>query len=410
MKQQHFVRLLVVAVSLLALVLCIPWTAFADFIPTTGSSADLVLGQVDFFSNSSATTKTGMNEPGAVAVDPISRKVFVADRNNHRVLRFASVTALVDGVAAEGVLGQADFNHGLANRGGAVAANTMNSPFGVHVDSAGRLWVADDFNHRVLRFDNAATKANGANADGVLGQLDFNHDGFATTKSGMNTPTHVFVTQDGQLWVAEYGNNRVLRFDNAASKANGSDADGVLGQPNFTTNTSATTKNGMMGPVAVFVDFSGRLWVADHENHRVLRFDAVGSKPDGANADGVLGQVDFTSKAISCTQSSMNYPRGVSGDFDGRLYVSDGNNNRVLVFLHAAGLSYGANADLVLGQTDFTTCTPNTGGISASTLYRPSRIFYDLPTRVLWVADRLNHRVLMYGVLKFSVYLPVMKN
>ncbi len=48
--------------------------------------------------------------------------------------------------------------------------NAMGYPTGMFIDRDNRLWVADKFNHRVLRFDNAAEKENGGPANGVLGQ------------------------------------------------------------------------------------------------------------------------------------------------------------------------------------------------------------------------------------------------
>ncbi len=92
--------------------------------------ASLVLGQPGFTSSAAATTQTGMKSPAAVTVDPTTGKVFVADARNHRVLRFASAVALANGAPAEAVLGQADFSHGLPNRGGPPAANTMAYPAG----------------------------------------------------------------------------------------------------------------------------------------------------------------------------------------------------------------------------------------------------------------------------------------
>ena len=145
-----------------------------------------------------------MSGPYSVAVDPTSGKVFVGERDNNRVLRFASVSALSNGAPAEGVLGQADFTSGLPNRGGTVFTNTMVMPFGLFVDHAGRLWVADLGNNRLLRFDHASSKPDGADADGVLGQLDFTHSAPATTRNGMNVPYGMFVEPDGRLWLADY--------------------------------------------------------------------------------------------------------------------------------------------------------------------------------------------------------------
>lgn len=138
-------------------------------IMTNGMAASLVLGQPDFTTNTTATSAEGMRGPFGLAVDPTTGKVFVTDTFNSRVLRFASVAALSNGAAAEGVLGQPD----VTSSSGAAGASGLSFPHSLTVDSAGRLWVADTGNSRVLRFDNAARKPNGAPADGVLGQPDF---------------------------------------------------------------------------------------------------------------------------------------------------------------------------------------------------------------------------------------------
>jgi sugar lactone lactonase YvrE len=379
------------ALLLAAMMLMLVTPAQAYFAPSNGQAATLVLGQPNFTSGGAATTQSGMNNPYGVAVDPTTHKVFVADSDNFRVLRFASLYALTNGAAAEAVLGQSDFT----SNGYATTQSGMNYPIGVFVDSSGRLWVGDSNNNRVLRFDNASTIASGTNANGVLGQPDFTSNSSATTQSGMYQPESVFVDSSGRLWVADSWNNRVLRFDNAASKSNGANADGVLGQTDFTSNGFATTQNGMGTPYGIYVDSSGRLWVADWGNNRVLRFDNAASKANSANADGVLGQPDFTSGTQNTTQNGMYNPYGVAGDnSSGRLYVADSKNNRILVFNSAASLVKGANASFVLGQKDFTT---SSHGTSATTLYVPIGVFYDQVTKVLLTADTGNNRVLMYG-------------
>jgi sugar lactone lactonase YvrE len=396
MKVRIF-RIVALGCLFLGQMLAAPELALAEFTPSNQQEAALVLGQPGFITNANTTTQTGMSAPYGLAVDPTTHKVFVADTSNHRVLRFASVISLNNGAAAEGVLGQSNFTSGFSNRGGTTEANTLSSPSGVFVDSSGRLWVADSGNHRVLRFDNAANLANGISANGVLGQTNFTDSNFATSQSGMFFPYDVFVDSSGILWVADGANNRVVRFNSAATKPNGANANGVLGQPGFNSNTAATSQNGMDSPFGVYVDQAGRLWVAEFGNNRVLRFNGAASKPNGAGADGVLGQVDFNSAAFACSQDGMDTPIGLNGDKDGRLYVTDSLNHRVLIFDGAAGLTNGANADNVLGQPDFTTCTANTWGLSETSLDFPTRAFYDPSAKVLWVADRYNNRVLMYG-------------
>lgn len=370
------------------------------FTPGDGKPATLVLGQADFLSGFSALSQSSMSSPTDVAIDPVTGKVFVAEYQNNRVLRFASASSLANGAAAEAVLGQPSFASSTAS----TTQNGMRQPYGLFVDSDGRLWVAEYGSNRVLRFDNASVKTNGANADGVLGQPNFTSNTSAynpATQNGMASPVDVVVDSNGSLWVADYSNSRILRFNDAAAKPNGANADGVLGQANFATNTPTNnppTQSGMFYPFGVAVDIEGRLWVADTANARILRFDNAASKPNGANADGVLGQPNFTSnaQAYNPTQSRIDYPYGVFIDDSGRLWITDTINNRILRFDDAAAKPNGANADGVLGQPDFTSDYSNYGGRSASTLSSPRRVFYDSITDRLWVADADNHRVLMY--------------
>jgi len=403
MKNQHK-RL--VATLLLLVALCL--SAFAQAPLTDNMPATGVLGQVDFVTRTTGKTSSTMNNAFGVAIDPTTGKLFIADRNNNRVLRFSATAKLTTGAAAEAVLGQPNLDTATANTGG-ISAATMNTPVRLYVDAGGRLWVSDYGNRRVLRFDNASAKATGAAADGVLGQPDFVTSTAGTTAGKTTRTTGIFVDGSGRLWVAERDNNRVLRFDNAAAKANGANADGVLGQPDFVTGTTGLSATKMNEPFGVFVDAGGRLWVADDVNNRVIRFDNAAAKANGAAADGVLGQTNLTTNnAPNPTQSGMSNVRGVFGDAAGRIYaVEEFNNNRILIFNNAAAKANGGNADNVLGQANFVTsaaAVPPT----ASSLASPNSMFIDNASNQIWVADAGNNRVVRFDVndVTFKAGLP----
>ncbi|HEU4328600.1 MAG TPA: NHL repeat-containing protein [Roseiflexaceae bacterium] len=324
----------------------------------------------------------------STAVDPLSGKVFVSDSRVNRVLRFAAVGALTNGAAAEAVLGQPSFTSG----GAAAGAQGMFRPGGLAFDAQGRLWVADSGNNRVLRFDNAATKPSGATANAVLGQAGFDERAAGTTAQRMRTPTGVAFDVQGRLWVADNGNNRVLRFDNAAGKASGAAADGVLGQPDFAASAFGLGAQRMHAPAALALDTAGRLWVVDQVNSRVLRFDSAAGKASGAAADSVLGQADFSTGASGGGAQGMRQPQGLALDAQGRLWVADDGNSRVLRFDNAAGKGSGAAADGVLGQPDFTGTSCRT---SAQGMCGPSGLARDGQGR-LWVVDDGSRRVLRF--------------
>jgi len=367
--------------------------AYAAITVSDGMAASLVLGQSNFTSSGLGSGATGMYQPMAIAVDPTTGKIFVADRMNSRVLRFAAAGSLANGAAAEAVLGQPDFS---TNTPGTTQSK-MAYPGGVALDSSGRLWVADPGNNRVLRFDNASSLANGANADAVLGQTDFVSAINGTAQNKFWNPYGLSVDSTGRLWVTDASNSRVLRFDNAASKANGANADGVLGQPNFTSGAWGITATTMNSPYGLHASTNGTLWVADGENFRILRFDNAAAKANGAAADGVLGQPDFTTRDASVTsQNRMSQARGLAFDDNtGTLYVMNGDANRILVFNNAAAKASGANADNVIGQVDFTSSV--SAPTTAASQYMPWGGFFDPAAKVLWVTSWYGHRVLMYG-------------
>jgi sugar lactone lactonase YvrE len=156
----------------------------------------------------------------------------------------------------------------------------MAHPRGLWVDEAGRLWVAITFINRVMRFDDAAGKPNGASADAVLGQPDFTSSAAETSATGMDRPSGIAMDPSGRLYVGDSYNNRIIWFDNAAGKANGAAADGVLGQPDFTSAVGSATQDGMRLPWGLTFDRANNtLWVCDDGNHRVLRFTASGPLP-----------------------------------------------------------------------------------------------------------------------------------
>lgn len=378
--------------SLIAL-LCVP-SALRAQVFLNGQSADVVLGQTNFTNNSADLGPNRMNLPWKVVRDPVSGVVFVCDSFNNRVLRFSSAAAATNGADAEAVFGQPDFIANGANQNADdPGEHTLFAPRGLALDSSGNLWVSDSENHRVVVYGNAVTSESNPAAILVLGQPGFNGRTFGTSASEMNYPEGISVSPDGTLWVADYVNHRVLRFDNAIAKSNGAAADGVLGQSDFETAEPGLDDDRFDEPYDLALDQGGRLWVCDRNNQRVLRFDNAASKANGSSADAVIGQDGFLTKDAATTPNRFQGPRGVFVAEDGTLWVGDAQNNRVLGFKQAALKSNGPSADIVLGQINFT----SSGGRTAQDRLRfPTRISSG-PDGSLFVCDAGNERVLRFS-------------
>jgi hypothetical protein len=359
---------------------------------SNGQAATGLIGQFDFNSNllnegNPNPTATSLDIPSFALLDSVTGKVFVSDALNRRVLRFASLAVATSGGAAEAVLGQSVFTTAIT----AAGATGLNVTPSLSLDSLGNLWVADGNSNRILRFANAATTPSGAAANMVIGQTDFNGFNPGLSATQLHNPYYVLIHHN-TLWVADNLNNRVLRFDNVNSKpAFGATADGVLGQPDFTSNgTGAASAATMRFPGQLYVDTSGNLWVTDQQFNRVLRYNNAAVKANGANADVVIGQPDFVTGTGNISQSSFSDPFGLAIDATDHLYVSENSNSRILIFNHASTLSNVVNADYVLGQTDFVSSTT---GTSATQLFFPFYIF-STGTKLL-IADASNHRILV---------------
>ena len=164
------------------------------------------------------------------------------------------------------------------------------------------LFVPDSGNARVLGFK-GIPKKNGASAKLVLGQANFSKIKFGATSKLFDYPSAV-VTAGNQLLMTDFGNSRVLIWNKLPTKTN-TPAAVVVGQPDLTLNDSATTQSGLDHPELGLFVAGGKLFVSDRNNNRVMIWNSVPST-NGANADVVIGQPNFTSKSAGTTETSLN--------------------------------------------------------------------------------------------------------
>ncbi len=313
---------------------------------------------------------------------------------------------------ADVILGQPDFSQITPNE---VVSNRLFNPGGVYVDQSvqpNRVYVYDGGNSRVLGLSHLGICQAGVNAgqnctmdsdcpgsicpiqetrpaDVVLGQPSFNTSACngdssyqmypdvpmasAETLCGLReeqmspgeggSGATMATDAQGNLYVPDFYNNRVLRYDNPFTTD--AIADYVWGQADFSgiaCNRGAgfyshsDSKSLCLAPppggdnltAGVALDSAGNLWVADNMNNRLLRFPfnpTLGRPVD--EADLVLGQPDLSTITQGAGLQQMNQPASVRVDSRGVVYVADSHNNRVLMF--EPPLSNGMPATYVFG-------------------------------------------------------------
>jgi uncharacterized protein (TIGR03437 family) len=231
------------------------------------------------------------------------------------------------------------------------------------------------------------------------------------------------------LYVADFGNNRVLAWKNAFGFTKGDTADKVIGQRDFvSTAAQGPTTNltsGLVGPTGIAVDKNGALYVLDTGNNRIIRFPAPFTQTgDLLQFDLLIGQKDTngrsanegnslpSEKTLAFFNGNNIFQAGLAFDGSGNLWVTDAINNRVLRFpvsALGAGAANEPSADLVLGQNNFTSNTlpanigaSQCGNTTATNevcgknfLRTPAALAFDSKNR-LFVADA-DFRVVVYA-------------
>jgi sugar lactone lactonase YvrE len=148
-----------------------------------------------------------------------------------------------------------------------------------------RLFVSEYNNNRVMVFSTASL-SDGPNATNVIGQTSFTASTAAESQTGLDVPVGIaYDANNSRLFVLDYTGADLLVYNAGPSvlPANTASASYVLGTTSFSGTTMTTTQSGLApygGVIAegVFPAFdpgSGRLFVPDPNNNRVLIFDAT---------------------------------------------------------------------------------------------------------------------------------------
>ncbi len=299
------------------------------------------------------------------------------------------------------------------------SAGEFYNPYGAAVDAAGNVYISDQSNSRIQKFDNSGNFLLAWGWDVVAGNAE---TGFEictpsdTCQSGaygagngqLSYASGLTVDGNGNVYVADASNNRIQKFDSSGNFLLAWGWDVVSSGPNdngtgFEVCTTADTcQAGADGsgdgqfssPNGVATDGAGDVFVVDTYNHRVQKFDSAGAYlsqwgvfgsgagefgyPEGVATDGA-GNVyvadtynnriqKFDGSGGYLTQWGVNgsgsgefsYPQDVAADGTGHVYVADTSNNRIQKFDGGGNFLLAWGWDVVSGnaETGFENCTP----------------------------------------------------
>ncbi|CAF1134327.1 unnamed protein product [Adineta steineri] len=274
--------------------------------------------------------------------------------------------------------------------------NQLKFPFGIFIDKKKNIFIADCWNHRIVKWKHNAKK----------GHIIAGGNGQGNRMDQLNEPTDVIVDQqDHSIIIADRGNRRVIRWAhrNQQILIHNTDCSRLTMDKHGFLYVSDTAKNAVrrwkMGeynnegivvaggngkgdklnqlnsPNFIFVDENQSVYVSDNENHRVMKWKK--DAKEGTIVAGGNGQ--------GRNLNQLSSPQGVIVDDLGQIYVADCYNHRIMRWYEG-----NEEGEIVVGGKD--------AGNKSNQFNHPSGLSFDDEGN-LYVADFFNHRIEKFEII-----------
>ena len=229
---------------------------------------------------------------------------------------------------------------GFSGDGGPATSAALQDPGGVSVDRFGNIFIADTLNDRIREIVAATGNIRTVAGNGTYG---FSGDGGPATDAELDTPNGVFVDTSGNIFIADTGNSRIREVVAATGIIQTVAGNGTFG---FSGDGGLATGAALYDPDGVYVDGSGNIFIADFWNNRVREVVATtgiiqtiaGSGSHGfvegaPVCDGYLGSGD----GGPATDAHVCEPSSVFGDSSGNVFIAESSYSRIREVVAATG-------------------------------------------------------------------------
>ena len=255
-------------------------------------------GSTPGFADGNALVTALLYSASSIALDPKNAgNLYIADALNHRIrlLTGGNVTT----VAGTG-------SQGWAGDGASAISAELNAPEGIAVDSAGNLYIADTGNHVIRKVD---TTGNITTIAGTGGQSGSTGDNGLATSAELSFPSAVALDSSGNIFIADTGNSEIRK---------------IVGTNMFCVLGCGITGGSLDHPNSLALDASGAIYIADTEQHSIVKYSGVALTVLAGT--GILG---FSGDGGPAVNAQVDTPEGIAIDAAGYVYFSDTFNNRI---------------------------------------------------------------------------------
>lgn len=217
--------------------------------------------------------------------------LYIADSGNNRVLKLAAGATTVTTVAGGNVTPAYSGDGGLATQA------SLSGPEAVAVDGAGNLYIADTDNYRVRKVAAGTGIISTVAGNGTKASAG---DGGAATSASLKLPLSLALDASGNLYIADFSGNSIRKVAAATG-----------------TISTVTT---LTFPTGVAVDGSGNLYIVDSWQHRVWKMAGGTGTKTAVAGNGVAG---YNGDNGPATAANLNQPYGLTVDSAGNLFITE---------------------------------------------------------------------------------------
>ncbi len=264
-------------------------------------------------------------------------------------------------------------SYAFAGDGGQATAAVLNTPTGVAVDGAGNIYIADQGNSRIRKINTSGIITTYA-GNGTAG---FSGDGGQATDAKLNLPSAVAIDAAGNLYIADFSNNRIRKVavSGIITTIAGNGIVGYLG------DGAPATVGEMTNPTGVAVDAGGNVYIADKGNNRIRKVNTSGIMTTVAG-NGAAG---FSGDGSAATNARLHQPKGVAVDVLGNMYIADEINSCVRI-VNPTGIIY------TFAGKDTAGFSGDGGPATLAKISNPVAVTTDATGNV-FLTDQVNYRI-----------------